>query len=57
MTSLLSLARKAKEGNAAAFQAAPQLSPRRRLDETKAARRPVLRWTPPVKAGAQQAAE
>ena len=57
VASLLSLARKAKEGSAAAFQAAPRLSPRRRLDETKAARRPVLRWTPPVKDGEKQAAE
>ncbi|MGE3332067.1 MAG: aminomethyl-transferring glycine dehydrogenase subunit GcvPB [Rhodospirillaceae bacterium] len=57
VTSLLSLARKAKEGRAAEFQAAPQLSPRRRLDETKAARRPVLRWTPPAADGAKQAAE
>ncbi len=55
--SLLSLARKAKEGCAAEFQAAPQLSPRRRLDETKAARRPVLRWTPPAADSAKQAAE
>jgi glycine dehydrogenase subunit 2 len=55
--SLLSLARKAKEGQTAAFQAAPQLSPRRRLDETKAARRPVLRWVPPARDGAKQAAE
>jgi glycine dehydrogenase subunit 2 len=55
--SLLSLARKAKAGDAAAFRAAPQLAPRRRLDETKAARRPVLRWQPPAPPGAQQAAE
>jgi glycine dehydrogenase subunit 2 len=26
---------------------APHLAPRRRLDETRAARQPVLRWTPP----------
>jgi glycine dehydrogenase subunit 2 len=38
------LARRAKAGEAAAFQAAPRLAPRRRLDETTAARRPVLRW-------------
>ena len=57
VTSMLSLARKAKEGRAAEFQAAPQLSPRRRLDETKAARRPILRWTPPADDKAQQAAE
>ena len=40
------LAQRAKAGDAAAFQAAPTLTPRRRLDETAAARRPVLRWRP-----------
>jgi glycine dehydrogenase subunit 2 len=44
--SLLSLARRAKAGEAEAFHAAPRLTPRRRLDETAAARRPVLRWQP-----------
>ena len=44
---LLSLAKRAKSGEAAAFKAAPQLAPRRRLDETAAARKPVLKWTPP----------
>ena len=29
-----------------AFQAAPRFTPRRRLDETVAARKPVLRWRP-----------
>ena len=33
-------------GEAAAFHAAPRLTPRRRLDETGAARKPVLRWRP-----------
>ena len=42
------LARRAKSGGAEAFTAAPVLTPRRRLDETQAARKPVLRWTPPV---------
>jgi glycine dehydrogenase subunit 2 len=42
-------------GDAAAFRAAPHLTPRRRLDETAAARKPVLRWRPaPAR---QQAAE
>src|SRR6185437_6366180 len=40
------LARRAKAGEAAAFEAAPRLTPRRRLDETAAARRPILRWRP-----------
>ncbi len=43
---LLSLAKRAKAGEAAAFKAAPIHAPRRRLDETAAARKPVLRWTP-----------
>jgi glycine dehydrogenase subunit 2 len=44
---LLSLAKRAKSGDAVAFKAAPQFAPRRRLDETAAARKPVLKWTPP----------
>jgi glycine dehydrogenase subunit 2 len=49
------LAARAKNGEAAGFHAAPQLTPRRRLDETTAARKPVLRWHPdPVQ---QEAAE
>ncbi|MEM8771892.1 MAG: aminomethyl-transferring glycine dehydrogenase subunit GcvPB [Pseudomonadota bacterium] len=43
---LLSLARRAKTGDTDGFKAAPVHSPRRRLDETAAARKPVLRWTP-----------
>ena len=46
------LAARAKAGDAAHFHAAPRLTPRRRLDETAAARKPVLRWKPsePLKA-------
>jgi glycine cleavage system P protein (glycine dehydrogenase) subunit 2 len=33
-------------GDPAAFRASPRLTPRRRLDETAAARKPVLRWRP-----------
>ncbi|MFN4283056.1 MAG: aminomethyl-transferring glycine dehydrogenase subunit GcvPB [Alphaproteobacteria bacterium] len=51
---LRSLAAKAKAGETAFFQAAPRLTPRRRLDETAAARKPILRWRPPAPA---QAAE
>jgi glycine dehydrogenase subunit 2 len=40
------LADRARAGDAAAFRAAPRLTPRRRLDETAAARKPVLRWRP-----------
>jgi glycine dehydrogenase subunit 2 len=32
--------------DAAPFHAAPRFTPRRRLDETAAARKPVLRWRP-----------
>jgi glycine dehydrogenase subunit 2 len=50
------LAEKAKAGDAEHFLEAPRLTPRRRLDETAAARKPVLRWTPPA-AEAVEAAE
>jgi glycine dehydrogenase subunit 2 len=43
---LRGLAERAKAGDAAFFHAAPQRAPRRRLDETTAARKPVLRWRP-----------
>ena len=52
---LRTLAERAKAGEAEVFHAAPRLTPRRRLDETAAARHPVLRWRPP--AGRDQAAE
>lgn len=45
---VLGLAAKAQAGAAEDFQQAPRLTPRRRLDETAAARRPILRWTPSV---------
>ncbi len=41
---LLALAKAAKSGAAARFTEAPLLAPLRRLDETRAARSPVLRW-------------
>jgi glycine dehydrogenase subunit 2 len=40
------LAKRAKAGDAQAFRDAPVCTPRRRLDETAAARRPILRWRP-----------
>lgn len=40
------LAREAKAGRLERFAGAPHLAPRRRLDETRAARKPVLRWLP-----------
>jgi glycine dehydrogenase subunit 2 len=52
---LKALAAAARSGDAARFHGAPRLTPRRRLDETAAARRPILRWWPePV---AREAAE
>jgi glycine dehydrogenase subunit 2 len=49
------LAARAKTGDTASFHAAPQLTPRRRLDETTAARKPLLRWHPEMPR--QEAAE
>ncbi|MGE5270510.1 MAG: aminomethyl-transferring glycine dehydrogenase subunit GcvPB [Thiohalocapsa sp.] len=43
---LRSLAERARNGEAASFAAAPHFTPRRRLDETAAARKPLLRWHP-----------
>ena len=39
----------AKAGNANYSHEAPKLTPRRRLDEAAAARRPILRWHPPIR--------
>ena len=46
------LAERAKAG--AAFSEAPHHAPRRRLDETRAARRPLLRWQPAGAAGSDR---
>jgi glycine dehydrogenase subunit 2 len=43
---LKALAAAARAGAADRFRSAPRLAPRRRLDETTAARRPILRWRP-----------
>lgn len=53
--SMRSLAERAKAGDVDSFKAAPVYAPLRRLDETQAARKPVLRWTPPSEE--KQAAE
>jgi glycine dehydrogenase subunit 2 len=45
--SMRHLAKRAKNGDVEMFQQAPIHAPMRRLDETQAARKPVLRWTPP----------
>jgi glycine dehydrogenase subunit 2 len=48
VAALRDLAMAAKRGDTARFSGAPYYAPRRRLDETRAARSPVLRWTPPA---------
>jgi glycine dehydrogenase subunit 2 len=47
VATLRDLAMAAKDGDAARFKEAPRFAPRRRLDETRAARAPKLKWTPP----------
>jgi glycine dehydrogenase subunit 2 len=44
------LAMAAQRGEAERFTGAPYHAPRRRLDETRAARQPILKWTPPAPA-------
>ena len=51
---LRTLALEAKAGKTARFEGAPHLAPRRRLDETAAARKPVLRWKRPPLAEAAE---
>ncbi|WP_424360887.1 aminomethyl-transferring glycine dehydrogenase subunit GcvPB [Methylocystis parvus] len=46
IATLRDLAKSAKEGDAKRFTQAPRFAPRRRVDETLAARKPVLRWDP-----------
>jgi glycine dehydrogenase subunit 2 len=48
------LVARARSGDVRFFEEAPRFAPRRRLDETQAARKPVLRWQPPA---ADRAAE
>ncbi|MEM9810705.1 MAG: hypothetical protein AAF788_05710, partial [Pseudomonadota bacterium] len=45
--SLLNLAQAAKRGEKERFETAPRFAPTGRLDETQAARKPILKWTPP----------
>lgn len=52
---LIALAERAKAGDAESFKAAPRFAPRSRLDETRAARQPILRWRPET--GQREAAE
>ena len=53
--SMRSLAERAVSGEVDSFKQAPVYAPMRRLDETQAARKPVLRWTAPD--ATQEAAE
>jgi len=53
---MIALAERVNAGDAAFFKAAPRLAPTRRLDETRAARQPNLRWRPEA-AAALKAAE
>jgi glycine dehydrogenase subunit 2 len=46
IATLRDLAMAAGRGDTDRFAGAPWFAPRRRLDETRAARQPVLRWTP-----------
>ncbi len=57
VATLRDLAQAALRGDADRFTGAPYHAPRNRLDETRAARNPVLRWTPPVAGVEAQAAE
>ncbi|PSC04664.1 glycine dehydrogenase (aminomethyl-transferring) [Alsobacter soli] len=47
IATLRDLAMAVRRGDVERFTGAPYHAPRRRLDETRAARQPVLRWTPP----------
>ncbi len=51
---VIGLARRVKAGAVESFRAAPRFTPRRRLDETAAARKPVLRWQPPPQRAAAE---
>ena len=48
IATLRDLATAALSGDRERFQDAPSLAPRRRLDETRAARNPILKWTKPL---------
>ncbi len=48
IASMRHLGERALAGDSEYFAGAPYLAPYRRLDETQAARKPVLRWRPPV---------
>ncbi len=51
VATLRDLVMAAKRGDTERFKDAPRFAPRRRLDETRAARQPVLKWSPPEPIG------
>ncbi len=51
---LRTMAQEVKAGKKERFDAAPRLAPRRRLDETAASRKPVLKWKAPEMAKAAE---
>ena len=53
IATLRDLGMSAKAGRTERFLGAPRLAPRRRLDETSAARKPVLKWRKPAAAAAE----
>jgi glycine dehydrogenase subunit 2 len=57
VATLRDLAMAAERGDLERFKEAPRFAPRRRLDETRAARSPMLKWTPPEPWDAEEAAE
>jgi glycine dehydrogenase subunit 2 len=57
IATLRDLAESAKRGETERFSGAPYLAPRRRLDETQAARKPILRWQHGRNEPASKAAE
>ena len=50
------IAAEAKKGNGESFKQSPHYTPRRRLDETRAARQPVLTWSGDPDEGAEEEA-
>ncbi|WP_135210906.1 aminomethyl-transferring glycine dehydrogenase subunit GcvPB [Vitreimonas flagellata] len=54
---MIALAERVNAGEVEFFKQAPRLAPMRRLDDTRAARSPKLRWKPEANNAAKQAAE
>jgi glycine dehydrogenase subunit 2 len=54
---MIALAERVKAGEVEFFKQAPKLTPMRRLDDTRAARQPKLRWKREADDAARKAAE